>query len=54
MNHVPQPQDEKLGDMSWGLRNPCFFNFFLWSGVCKWHVINVTLITLKIPTKGED
>ena len=40
-------------DMSWGLRNPCFYVFskFLWSVVCKRPVINVTLITLKIPTK---
>ena len=37
-------------NMSWGLRNPCFLSF-LWSVVCKRPVINVTLITLKIPTK---
>ena len=37
-------------NMSWGLRNPSFFSF-LWSVVCKRPVINVTLITLKIPTK---
>ena len=37
-------------DMSWGLRNP-FLLSFLWSVVCKRPVINVTLITLKIPTK---
>ena len=28
-----------------------FFLSFLGSVVCKWHVINVTIITLKIPTK---
>ena len=25
---------------------------FLWSDVCKWPVINVTLLTLKIATNG--
>ena len=54
MNHDPEPQEDKLGDMSWGLRNPSVFKSFLWSGICKWHAINVTLITLKIPTKRED
>ena len=37
-------------DMSWGLKNSCFLSF-LWSVICKRPVINVTLITLKIPTK---
>ena len=26
---------------------------FLWSVVCKWHVINVTLLTLKIATQNR-
>ena len=30
---------------------PHVFLSFLGSVVCKWHVINVSLITLKIPTK---
>ena len=34
-------------DMSWGLINPCFTKL-LWSIFCKWPVINVTLLTLKI------
>ena len=37
-------------DMSWSLRNPCFLSF-LQTVVCKWHVINVILITFKIQTK---
>ena len=37
-------------DMSLGLRNLCFSKF-LWSVVCKRSVIDVTLLTLNIPTK---
>ena len=57
MNHVPQPQEEKLG---------YFFQAetylvaletldllrFLRSVVCKWPVINVTLLTLNIATQN--
>ena len=39
--------------MSWGLRNPCFSKFVLVSRLLK-NVINVTLITLKLPTKRLD
>ena len=38
-------------DMSCGLRNSCFSKFFFWSVVYKRSVINVTLISSKIPTK---
>ena len=56
MNHVPQPQEEKLGYYFQSERCPValethVFLSFLWSVVCKRPVINVTLITLKIPTK---
>ena len=34
-------------DMSSGIRNPCFTMFSLVI-FCKWPVINVTLLTLKI------
>ena len=37
-------------DVSWGLKNPCISKFSVVSR-CKRPVINVTLITLKIPTK---
>ena len=56
MNHVHQHQEENLGNYfqletcPLGLRNPCFLSF-LRLVVCKRPVINVTLITLKIPTK---
>ena len=31
---------------------PMFLLSFLWSVVCKWTVINVILLTLKIPTQN--
>ena len=59
MNHVPQPQGEKLGyylqsETCPGALETHVFLSFLWSVVCKWLVINDTLITLKIPTKRQD
>ena len=56
MNHDPQPQEEKLGyyfqseTCLWALETHIFLRF-LWSVVFKRPVINVTLLTLKIPTK---
>ena len=55
MNNVPQ-QEEKLGyyiqsETCPGALKTHVFLSFLWSVVCKRPVINVTLITLKIPTK---
>ena len=53
MNHVPQQQEEKLGyylqsGTCLGVFEThvilCFFGHFF----CKWPVINVTLLTLKI------
>ena len=56
MNHVCQPQEEKLG--CYFQSEPCLgaleshvFLSCLLTVVCKWHVINVTQITMKIPTK---
>ena len=53
MNHVPQPQEEKLG--YYFQSGTCLRVFethvslcFLWSFFCKWSVINVTLLTFKI------
>ena len=59
MNHVPQPQEEKLGyyfqsETSPGALEILALLSFLWSVVCKRPVINVTLITLKISTKRQD
>ena len=56
MNHVPQPQEEKLGyyfqsETCPGALEIYVFLSFLRSVVCKRPVINGTLITLKIPTK---
>ena len=56
MNHVPQPQEEKLGyyfqsETCLGALESHVFLRFLRSVVCKRPVINATLITLKIPTK---
>ena len=53
MNHVPQPQEEKLGyyfQPETGLRvfKPHVLLSFLWSFFCKWPVLNATLLTLKI------
>ena len=57
MNHVPQPQKETLG---YYLQSRTFLVTlethdlisFLWSVICKWPVINVTLLTLKIATQN--
>ena len=53
MNHVPQPQDEKLGfyfksGTYLGIFETHVLLCFLWYFFCKWPVINFTLITLKI------
>ena len=56
MNHVPQPQEEKLGyyfqseTCPGALETHAFLRFHR-SVVCKRPVINVTLMTLKIQTK---
>ena len=59
MNHVPQPQEEKLGyyfqsETCPGALETHIFLSFLWSVVCKRPVINVTLITLKYQQKRQD
>ena len=59
MNHVPQPQEEKLGYYIQsrtcpGALETLVFLSFLWSVVCKWPVIIVTLITLKYQQKRQD
>ena len=56
MNHVPQPQEEKIGyyfqsETCPGTLETHVFSKFSLSVVCKMTVINDTLITLKIPTK---
>ena len=56
VNHVSQPQEEKLGcyfqlETCLGALGTHVFLSFIWTVFCKWHVINVTIITLKIPTK---
>ena len=56
MNRVPQPHEEKVGyyfqlETCPGVLETHVFLSFLWSVSCKRPVINVTLITLKIPTK---
>ena len=56
MNHVSQPQEEKLGyyfqsETCPGALETHVLLSFLWSVVSKRPVIIVTLITLKIPTK---
>ena len=53
MNHVPQPQEEKLGyyfqpGTCLGVFKTHVLLCFLWSFFCKWPVINVTLLTLKV------
>ena len=53
MNHVPKPQEEKLCYyfQSWtclGVFETHVLLCFLRSFLCKWPVINVTLLTLKI------
>ena len=52
MNHVPQPQEEKFGyyfqpGACLGAIETHVLVSFLWLVLCKWIVINVTLI-LKI------
>ena len=53
MNHVPQPQEENLGYYFqsgaglWVFETHVLLCFLL-SFFCKWPVINVTLLTLKI------
>ena len=59
MNHVPQPQEEKLGyyfqsETCSGTLETNVSLSFLWSVVCKRPVINVTLITLKYQQKRQD
>ena len=58
MNHVPQPQEEKLGYYfqleTWpGALESHVFLSFIWSVVCKRPVINVTLITLNTNKKDK-
>ena len=53
MNHVPKPHEEKFGfyfqsGTCLGVFETHILLFFLWSFFCKWPVINVTLLTLKI------
>ena len=59
MNHVPQPQEEKLGYYFQTKTCPLALEThvslsFLWSVVCKRPVINVILITLKSQQKRQD
>ena len=59
MNHVPQPQEEKLGyyfqsETCPGTLETRVFLSFLRTVVCKRPVINVTLITLKYEQKRQD
>ena len=57
MNHVPLPQEETLGyyfqsgTCLVALETHDLLNF-LRSVVCKWHVINITLLLLKIATQN--
>ena len=56
INYGPQSQEETLGYyLQSGTGLVAFETHdlisFLWSVVCKWHVINVTLLTLKIATQ---
>ena len=53
MNHVPQPQEEIFGyyfqsETCLGVFETRVLLYYLWSFFCKWPVINVTLLTLKI------
>ena len=59
MNHVPQPQEEKLGyyfqsETHPGALETHVFLSVLWSVVCKRPVINVTLITLKCQKRQDQ
>ena len=52
MNHVPQPQEEKLGyyfqsGTCLGVFETMFYYVFFGHFFCKWPIINVTLLTLK-------
>ena len=53
MNHAPQPQEENsvtifsLGQVL-GYSKPMFYYVFFGHFFCKWPVINVTLLTLKL------
>ena len=57
MNHVPYPQEETLGyyfqsgTCRVALETQDLLRF-LWSVICKWPVINVTPLTLKIATQN--
>ena len=56
MNHVPHPQEEKLGyyfQSGTCLGATHVLLSFLWPIICKWHVINVTLQHLKIATQKD-
>ena len=53
MNHIPPPQEEKLGYYfqsvtCLGVFKTLVLLCFLWLFFYKWPVINVTLLTLKI------
>ena len=53
MNHVAQPQEEKLGyyfqsGTCLGVFETHILLCVLWLFFCKWPVINVALLTLKI------
>ena len=53
MNHVLQPQEEKVGyyfqsGTCLQVLEPHVLLCFLWSFFCKWPVISVTILTLKI------
>ena len=57
MHHVSQPQEETLG--YYLQSETCLLALethdllsFLQSVVCKWSVINITLLTLKIATQN--
>ena len=58
MNYVPKPQEEthgyyfQSGTCRGALETHDLLNF-LWSVVCKWPVINLTLLTLKIATQNR-
>ena len=59
MNHVPQPQEEKLGyyfqsGACLGAIETDVLVSFLWLVFCKWTVINVTLILKMAVHKLQD
>ena len=56
MNHIPQPQEENLGyyfqsETCVGVLEIQVLLSFLRSVVCKWPVIDVTLLALKIASR---